>query len=113
MDQVKVTAYFHRQSSDPADGPIAPDFPIIEKILDDFGEAALSLVNAYYITDAQGASKVGGKWMGAAKVFVCYCDDKTAALQVKNAIFGLAEPGRTIGFEMVSVEVFTFTAGSK
>jgi len=96
MDQVKLTAYI--------------DTEIADAIIDDHGTGALAIVTAYYIYDAQGASKVGGEvWMGRAKVFVAYCADQATAIQVKNRIMQLTPPGKSIGFELADAEVYVFT----
>jgi hypothetical protein len=96
MDQVKLTAYINEEMA--------------YAILDDYAARALFITNAYYIYDAQGATKVGSEvWMGSAKVFVCYCNDQPKAIQIKNRIMELAEIGQTIGFEMVTVPTYTFT----
>jgi len=112
MDRIKITAYFHAKKLDPkTDSVDANPFPITDSILNEFGTGTLNLVDAYYIHEAQGASGVGGEaWMGRAKVFTAYCSDQAKAIRVKDRIMALADPGVSIGFEMVTVPVFVFTA---
>jgi hypothetical protein len=95
MEMTKVTAY------------IRPE--IADKILSHSG--TLNIVDAYTITDVQGASKIGGVvWMGSQKVFVCYCADMAKAIQMKDGIMTFAESGESIGFEIESAEVYVYGA---
>ena len=112
MDKIRVTAYFHKRDVEPPPGELPTEgaFPIIEAIEGIPSSGVLSLVDGYYILDAEGASKIpGNRAFSAAKVLIVYVDTQAEALQVKDAIMNMAADGQTIGFEMAEVSVYTFT----
>ncbi len=96
-DMVQVTAFI--------------DKGIADAIVSNYGDTALDLVEAYYILDAAGGSKVGGEvTQGGAKIFLCFCSSQPVAVQVKDRIMGLVPAGRSIGFTMTTVQAFVFPA---